>query len=133
MGTPAPRFVPLRKSDDGAELGIVFGYVLVCKSAGEAYVDLHDHHITEDAMLGAAVEFMEKGKGMKVMHDGGVVGDVLFMWPQTTEVAKAFDLPAETTGLMVGVKPSTPEVLAKFKSGELAGFSISGTGWIDEE
>lgn len=132
MGVPTPKFVPLRKDDSAPELGVVFGMVIVCKSGGEPYVDLHDHHITEEAMLGAAVEFMEKGKGMEVMHEGEVLGDVLFMWPQTTEVAEAFGLPADTTGLMVGVKPSTPETLQKFKSGELTGFSIGGTGWIEE-
>lgn len=123
------RVLKILKSTDG-QRGLVFGHAIVCKIGGEPYVDTQDHHIPEDVMLDAAAEFAAGDRAMKVMHDGEVVGEVLFMWPHTTDVAEAFGLSADVTGLMVGVKPSSPEVLEKFHSGELSGFSIAGDGWI---
>jgi len=56
---------------------------------------------------------------------------VVFLFPLTSELAKAFEIKTERTGVMVGIKPS-PEVLAKFESGEYTGFSIGGER-LDEE
>jgi hypothetical protein len=65
------------------------------------------------------------------MHKGDPIGTMVFAFPLTTDIAKAFDITTPRTGLMIGMKPSA-EVLAKFKSGEYTGFSIGGKR-VEEE
>ena len=120
-----PVVLALKKATD--ELGLVFGIAIACTVGGEPYVDLDDHHIPDDVMLKGALDFA-KNRSSKVMHEGENVGEVVFMWPLTKEVAEAFDLEAPFTGLLVAVQPSDDETLEKYKSGELPAFSIAGTG-----
>jgi hypothetical protein len=122
--------VEVSKVDDG--LGLVLGYAIVCSKSGEPYFDLHGDHIPEDAMLEAAVDFMEHSRTAKEMHTGGSRGSIVFAWPMTSDIAKAFGLEVDTTGLMVAMKPDE-DMLEKFKSGELTGFSIGGYRGDDEE
>ena len=114
------------KVDDS--LGLVFGYAIVCKEKGEPYYDLQGDYIPEDVMLEAAVDFMESSRPIGEMHktttDGGLV---VFMFPMTAEVAKAYKIETPRTGLLVAVKPNDPAILEKFKSGEYTGFSIEGS------
>ena len=71
------------------------------------------------------------------MHKNGKVkkvdekGTVLFALPLTSEIAKALDIETKKTGLIIAVKPDA-DMLAKFKSGELTGFSIGGFVLKDE-
>jgi hypothetical protein len=119
-------------------LGLVFGYAIVCKVDGEDYYDLNvDHagdyagkrvpeHITEDCMLKAAADAQADGLlNGNEMHDGPDTGHYVFMFPLTTEIAKALDITAKRTGLLVAYKPE-PAVLEKFKDGTYTGFSIEG-------
>jgi hypothetical protein len=107
-----------------AELGLVFGFAIVCKRDGQEYFDLQGDHITERAMLGAAADFMLHSRASGEMHEWPD-GTVVFAFPLTTDIAKALDITTKQTGLLIAMKPS-PEVLAKFKSGEYTGFSIGG-------
>ena len=120
----------LTKFDE--DLGLVMGYIIICKQDGEDYFDLHDDHIPEQAMLKAAVDFMENSRTAKEMHSGDKRGTIIFAWPMTTDIAKAFGIETPTTGLMIAMKPDD-DMLEKFKSGELTGFSIGGFRGIDEE
>lgn len=117
------------KVDDS--LGLVMGYAIVCEEDGEPYFDLQGDHITEDAMLKAAVDFMENSRVAKEMHAGGQTGAYVFAWPMTKEIAKAFGVEVKKTGLMIAVRPD-PGMLAKFRDGTYTGFSIGGR-WIEEE
>jgi hypothetical protein len=116
-------------SDD---LGIVFGFGIVCHERNEKgalvpYFDLQDEHIPERVMLKATAGFAAKGAPMDAMHDEVKVGQVLFSFPLTRDIAKSMGIQkADQFGWMVGVKPDSPEILAKFKSGEWTGFSIGG-------
>lgn len=127
------------------EHGLVIGWAIVCKVDGEDYYDLNidaegvhkgkavPEHITEDCMFKAAAEAVEAGQlPGNDMHDGPDVGTYHFMFPMTTEIAKALDIVTKRTGLLVGYKP-TPEVLAKFKNGTYTGFSIEGERVAHEE
>lgn len=116
-------------------LGLVFGWAIICKNKGEDYYDLNidkssgervPEHITEAAMLEAAMDFMNSSRVAKEMHSGEEKGNVPFAFPLTTEIAKAMGLSGETTGLMIAMKPSK-DVLAKFLDGRLTGFSIGGS------
>lgn len=113
-------------------LGLVMGYAIVCAEAGEPYFDLQGDHIPEDSMMKAALDFMENSQLASEMHTGENAGSVVFAFPLTTEVAKAFDLDTPRTGLMIAIRPND-SMMAKFKSGELSGFSIGGERIDDED
>lgn len=131
MSTEAiQKFVEVQKVDEG--LGLVFGYAIVCKEDGEPYFDVQGDHIPEGAMMKASADFMQNARVAKEMHRGDPVGTVVFAFPITDEIAKSLDLTARRTGLMIAMMPS-PEVLAKFASGELTGFSIGGRRITDKE
>lgn len=111
-------------------LGLVMGWGIVCKVDGQEYFDLQGDHITESAMLEAATDFMQNSRIAKDMHIAGskgeLPGSVVFAFPLTTSIAKAFGITTNQTGLLVGMKPGSDEVLNKFKTGEYTGFSIGG-------
>jgi hypothetical protein len=115
------------------ELGLVFGFAIICKDAGEDYFDLQGDHIPEDAMLKAATDFMLHSRNVKEMHQGEVKGTVVFAFPLTTDVAKALNITTDQTGLLIAMKPDSADMLGKFKSGEYSGFSIGGRYVRNEE
>lgn len=115
-----------------AGLGLVMGMAIVCCKDGEPYFDLQDDHIPEATMLKAALDFMENSQVAKEMHTGEQAGTIVFAFPLTTDIAKAFDLETKTTGLMIAMKPD-PGMLEKFQDGTLTGFSIGGRRIKDEE
>lgn len=121
--------VEVAKVDDSH--GVVFGYAIVCKVDGDEYYDTQGDHITEAAMLGAAVEYMAGDRVAKLQHQGRRAGQVIFALPLTAEVAQALDLDAPRTGLIIGMRPDPP-MLTKFRSGELRGFSIGGSRIAEE-
>lgn len=107
------------------ELGLVLGWGIICTEKGEPYFDLQKDHIPEDSMLKAATDFMLNSRRAKEMHCRADAGEVVFAFPLTSDVKKAFEIECSKTGLMVVLKPDA-EMLEKFKSGELTGFSIGG-------
>ena len=117
------------KVDD--ELGLVFGYGMICTKNGEDYFDLQDDNIPESVMLKSSLDFMENSQVAREMHGKTLegqrkqAGTVVFAFPLTADIAKALDIETSTTGLLIAVKPDAA-MLAKFKSGELTGFSIGG-------
>lgn len=118
-------------------LGLVIGYAIICKVDGEDYYDLGSYdeatdqlvsdHISEDEMLAAVTDFMKSARVAKEMHAGEQRGGVIHSFPLTTEIAKTLGITAKMTGWIVAMQPD-PEMLARFESGALTGFSIGGTG-----
>jgi cation transport regulator ChaB len=129
-----PNSVDLHVVKVDPSLGLVFGWAIVCKRKGEDYYDLNvdrdgtrvPEHITEQAMLESSSDFMQHYRVAKDMHTGDQQGTVVFAFPLTTDIAKAMGIQTDTTGLLVAMKPN-PELLGKFASGELKGFSIGGS------
>lgn len=115
------------------ELGVVFGYAIVCKQRGEEYYDIQGDHIPEESMLKAAFDFMSGNRVAKDMHEGKQTGQVLFGMPITQEIAESLRIDVNQTGLIVGMKPSSNELLEKYKTGEYTGFSIGGRRIMDTE
>lgn len=113
-------------------LGLIFGYAIVCKQDGKPYVDRQNDHIPEASMMEAALEFAKSDRQARSMHDTDD-GQILFMLPMTTELAKALDISVKKTGLIVAMKPENPETLAKAARGELTGFSIGGMAIASHE
>ncbi len=120
------------------ELGLVFGWGMICKQDGVDYFDLNidtagqhagkrvPENIPEPSMLKSALGFSLGDRAGNEMHDGPDRGIFPFVFPLTTELAKAYGIETRTTGLLVGYKPP-PDVFAKFKSGEYSGFSAEGS------
>jgi hypothetical protein len=125
----------IAKIDDS--LGLVFGWAIVCKHNGEDYYDLNvdqagphagkrvPEHVPESVMTKAALDLALNGAPGNEMHEGPDVGHYPFLFPMTTEIAKAMGITTEMTGLMCAFKPPA-SVLAKYQSGEYTGFSIEG-------
>ncbi len=114
-------------------LGLVMGFAIVCEEGGEPYFDVQGDHIPEDSMLKAALDFMENSRVAGEMHAGGDRGTVVFAWPMTTDIAKAFGIVTSRTGLMVALRPSDDAMLEKFRDGTYTGFSIGGKRIEDED
>lgn len=126
------QFIKAEVAKIDEDLGLVFGYAIVSKVDGEPYFDSQGDHIPEDAMLKAATDFMVNSRVAKEMHHGEQVGAVVFAFPLTAEIAKALDIEARKTGLLIAMRPG-PDVLAKYKSGEYQGFSIGGSYLVNED
>ena len=114
-------------STDSA-LGVVFGYAVVSTEKGVDYHDLQGDHIPVGVIAKAFVDH-EGQVACKAQHTGDPVGRIVFAMPVTGEgdlVSKS-----ERTGLYVGAK-FDEDVLAKFETGDLAGFSIAGAGVVED-
>jgi hypothetical protein len=114
------------------ELGLVFGFAIVCKVNGEPYFDTQGDHIPEDAMLKASTDYMLESRESKDMHVGESVQQTVFAMPITEDTSKAFGFDGTTTGLLTAIKP-TPDILEKYRNGTYTGFSIGGSRGVDED
>ncbi len=107
-------------------LGLVFGFAIVCKEDGQDHFDTQGDHIPENVMLNGSFDFAKSTRVAKEMHQGNQIGDITFMFPLTTDIAKSLDIVTKHTGLLIAMKPDSKEVLKKFADGEYTGFSIGG-------
>lgn len=114
------------------ELGIAIGWAIICKEDGRPYFDTQGDHIPEASMLKAAADFMMNSRVGGDMHRS-TGGHIVFAFPMTDEIAKAFGIRTQKTGLMIGYKPTDEEIAKKFKAGDYTGFSIGGERIVDEE
>lgn len=121
------------------KLGLVLGFAIICKKNGKEYFDVQGDHIPEDSMLKAATDFMIHSRMAGEMHDRDEnnevdeAGQVVFAFPLTTEIAKAFNIETPRTGLMIAMKPNDEAMLEKFRNGDFTGFSIGGDRLEDED
>jgi len=113
-------------------LGLVFGWAIVCCEDGQPYFDKQDDHVPEDAMLEAACDFMLNSRDAGEMHRRTGAGQAIFAWPMTKEIADSFGISTQRTGLMFAMKPDAA-MLKRFQSGELTAFSIGGQRGLDEK
>lgn len=111
-------------------LGVVFGYAVASTVDGgrSPHIDLQgDAVVGGDELIKVALGFAEAGAQSDVMHDCIKDGWVPFVMPLNAETKRAFQLTGDVEGIAIGMKPST-ETFKRFQSGELAAFSIYGTG-----
>ena len=123
--------VRVNKVDD--RLGIVFGYAIVCQEGGHDYYDTQGDFIPEDSMLRACANFMAGPRTAKAQHAGGRIGQVVFGYPLTRDIADALGVTVQRTGFVVGMKPDCREMLDRFANGEFTGFSIGGRRIADTD
>jgi hypothetical protein len=107
------------------QLGLVFGWGMICTKAGEPYFDLQNQHCPPALMVKSTTDFMAHSRVADDMHDEVEHGPVVHSFPLTDEAMKAYGITCETQGWMIAVRPSPP-ILAKFVSGEYTGFSVGG-------
>ena len=107
-------------------LGLVFGFAIICKEDGEDHFDRQGDNIPEDVMLKGTLSFAKSKRVAKEMHKGDQIGDIVFMFPLTTDIAKSLDIVTKNTGLLIAMKVDDEEVMKKFKDGTYTGFSIGG-------
>lgn len=128
----AEPFQVVRVAKVDSRLGIVFGYGIECLQDGKKIFDTQKSYISEEEMLKSASEFAAGSRLGNDDHDYDdddnpiPAGEVLFLFPLTTEIAKALDIKTPKTGLLIGYKPP-PDILKKYETGEYTGFSIGGT------
>jgi len=117
------------KVDD--TLGLVFGWGIVCTEDGEPYFDTQGDHIPEESMLEAVSDFMKSARSAYEQHNRSDAGVVVHSFPLTKDIAEVYGIQCSKTGWMIAMQPDKA-MLAKFKSGELTGFSIGGKRIVDE-
>lgn len=134
-----------------SDLGIVFGWAIICKIEGEDYYDMQGDNIPEDSMLKASSDFMQISRVAGNMHRtvGGDlydetddaflsgklvqnIGTILFCFPLTSELKKAMEIDCPYSGLMIGMKIFDKKILEKFRNRSYTGFSIGGRRLVDE-
>ena len=123
--TDDKKFLKFQVAKVDAELGIIFGWGIICTEKGQPYFDLQDEHIPEGTMLKAVTDFMLNSRKADQMHDENVIGEVVHSMPLTADVAKAFRIQCPKSGWMLVVKPDDAS-FQKFKDGTYTGFSIGG-------
>ncbi len=107
------------------ELGIVFGFGIVCTKDGEDYFDTDDQHFPDDEMLASTAAYMSGDRIAKEGHRGEAIGQVIFGFPLTQDIAKAMDITSRRSGFIIGMRPRS-DILEKFRSGDLNDFSMGG-------
>ncbi len=111
-------------------IGVVFGYAVASTVDGgkTPHIDLQSDAVAGgDDLIKVALGFAEAGAQSDVMHDCVKDGWVPFVMPLNADTKKAFKLSGDVEGIAIGMKPSV-ETFKRFVSGELAAFSIYGTG-----
>lgn len=111
------------------ELGLAFFWAFTSTNPdGTEHFDLQGDTVDQD-FIKAAMDFMLDGGGaVDEMHDGvSTEGRVVFAFPMTPDIAKAFGVVTKQSGLMIAIKP-TAEQLEKLKDGTYTGVSIAGLG-----
>ena len=115
-----------------AKNGVFTGWGMITVEKGRRYVDTDGDVFNDDALFDAFLEF-QKNADMKVNHEGpGGQGQVLSIMPLSVEVYKSlYGQEPERAGMAIVVKPEE-SVKRRIESGEITGFSIAGTGTVED-
>ena len=120
--------VQIEKADAG--LGCVFGWAAVSSVDGEPHFDLQGEHAPVDVLAKALAD--APGRVVtKAMHSGDITGEVVFALPIYEDGQSDIVSKSGKAGVYIGAR-FAPDVLAKFESGEYSGFSIAGSGTVEE-
>ncbi len=107
---------------------ICYGWANVITEGGAQVVDTQDDGISPGEMVRFTTEFMMDQRIGKTNHAGEPTHMVVHSMPLTYELAKAFGIETPDEGWLVGVYIHDQNTLAAVQAGELAAFSIGGSG-----
>lgn len=114
------------------DLGLVFGWGIICTENGQDHYDVQGDHIPESVMVESTSDFMENARVAKDMHKGEQHGTIVHSFPLTKEIAESMGIVTKITGWAVAMKPSA-KVFKKYQDGTYTGFSIGGDcAYIEE-
>lgn len=110
---------------------LVYGWAIVNKVRNEEgelvdYYDTDNEHFPEDITLKSFEEFMTGDRLVDDIHDEKPIGQVIFCFPMISGIAESFGIldKLPQTGMIIGTRIDSIEILGKFESGEYTGFSI---------
>jgi hypothetical protein len=112
------------KVDD--ELGIAYGWAIICSENEAPYFDLQGDHIPEDAMVSALADFAKNSRVGKDQHQGEQAGEHVFLYPITKGTAIGLGITTARRGAIVGYQPANRKDLDAITTGARTGFSIGG-------
>ncbi len=107
------------------ELGLIFGWGLICTEKGSPYTDVQGNTVPEGAMVKAVSDFMAGERQAGEQHERMGAGTIIHSFPLTAEISKAMGIQCDNTGWMVACKPDAA-MLKAYKEGKFTGFSIGG-------
>jgi hypothetical protein len=103
---------------------LIFSWAMVSEVNGAPHYNTNGTHFDPSGLLKAALGYALDGNGTILKnHEGGTVGKVCFIFPVTTEVAKAMGFGSKLTGILLAIRPDDMTMLDQFESGQLTGFS----------
>lgn len=128
-GELVERECPIVKVD--AERQLVYGFAsVITKDDGSYEEDTQGDVIFEEDLLDAAHQYMRKSRQIGLNHRiKSGIGEVVESVVLTRDVQKALGVhPPRPVAWFIGAHVANPEIWARVRSGELAAFSIGGTG-----
>jgi len=107
---------------------LVYGWASIVEEDGKPITDSHGDVIEPDELTKAAHYFVSEYRKAKLMHGGVAIGEIVESIVFSKDIQKALGINLNKIGWFIGLKVHDEEVWQKFKSGELAMFSIGGYG-----
>lgn len=118
--------VPVAKLDE--EQRCVYGWASVISEGGQVVTDLQGDQIEVGDLVKAAHDFMLASREGGDMHEVVGIGKVVESMVLTPAIQQTLGIDLKKIGWLIGMKISDDGVWARAKSGELAAFSIGGSG-----
>lgn len=115
------------------EQRIAYGWASVWEFNGREVTDLQDDRLDVPTMVDAFQAFMENTRDAKVLHAGREVGQVVYGFPLTREIADAMGLKTKRYGTIIGMRVDDDDAWSDVKAGRLRMFSVGGTGTRSKE
>lgn len=116
----------ITKYDDGE--GVVYGFVTVYEEGGQPLIDRQGDVISEEEVRKMAHSYVSEARVAKVMHGGKQVGEVVESLVMTRDIQKALGIDLGKAGWFIGMKLHDESIKDRVRKGELAAFSIGGSG-----
>jgi Putative phage serine protease XkdF len=123
---------PLQIVKVSDELRLVFGWANVTLMDGEEVVDTQNDVMESQVLVKAFMDFMSSSRTGGLMHlrdEAGApvgVGEVVFAFPFTADLKKAFGIEMPAEGVVIGFRADDDAVWKAVKDGKLQAFSIGG-------
>lgn len=119
----------VRKTEDGGDQNLVFGWASIVEKDGQIVIDVQDDMISEADLEEAFYGFVKNARNAGEMHadSGSHIGTCIECMVFTKEKQKLMKIDLGFVGAWVGFEVAS-EIFAKVKDGSYPEFSIGGEG-----